>query len=101
MAVLTGVSTAEDLLAAPVEARPTLIGRDLADLFGAPSSGGWQVTRHDAELRLTGDGSPIQALRALCALAWQEPAPAGVRAGNDAAVSALRTLGVAAKPDDE
>jgi HAD superfamily hydrolase (TIGR01450 family) len=49
--VLTGVSSATDLLAAPVDQRPTYIGRDLGVLIDA-------------------DGDGLDGLRALCADAW-------------------------------
>lgn len=75
--VLTGVTTAADLLAAPPEQRPTYVSRGLEGLLrphpapeaagGAWTCGGWTVS---AGLRLTGAGDDLDALRALCAAAW-------------------------------
>ncbi|MFP5072803.1 HAD-IIA family hydrolase [Pseudonocardia nantongensis] len=102
--VLTGVSDAAELLTAPPELRPDYIGADLAALTRRPdelSPGprpGWTVQRDAAGLLLTGtgDGSadPVHdALRALCAAAWDGRPPGGVRADGDAAASVLRELG--------
>lgn len=123
--VLTGVSTASDLLAAPPSARPTYVAMDLGGLFEAGAAvrlpdatgtgagedagsvdgagagdatraGGWRLTGDGGELRLTGDGRPLDALRALCAVAWAGRPVDGVRPEGDAARSALRDLGLAA-----
>jgi ribonucleotide monophosphatase NagD (HAD superfamily) len=56
--VLTGVATPADLLAAPVAARPTYIGRDLRALSAA---------------ELAGDG--LDGLRDLCRDAWSGELP--------------------------
>lgn len=70
--VLTGASTPADLLAAPAGCRPTLIADDLA---GVPTvdagTGGWRVAVEPGRLVLAGDGTRVQALRALCAAAWR------------------------------
>ncbi|GAA1896033.1 HAD hydrolase-like protein [Streptomyces sodiiphilus] len=78
--VLTGVTDAAGLLAAPPEHRPTYVAADLRGLlrpqpevtvdgdgFGC---GGWRAAVRDGELRLTGAGGPVDGLRALCAAAW-------------------------------
>jgi hypothetical protein len=64
--------------------------------------GGWTARRGDTKLRLAGAGDPIDALRALCAVAWSaDPAtqdaqpPEHVEAAGDAAAEALTTLGLA------
>ena len=87
--VLTGVTTAADLLAAPPERRPTYVAADLAGLLvGHPapspdSEGGWSCAGWAARpegdqlvLERPGDRSEdpapdsVDALRALCAAAW-------------------------------
>ena len=110
--VLTGVGTPKDVLTAAPPQRPTYLAADLSGLFepgrSANQSGsaasdaahdpdrspqGWRVRRHEAGLELDGAGSPVAALRALCAVAWSgaEP-PAAVTAGSPAALAALREL---------
>jgi glycerol-1-phosphatase len=95
--VLTGVSTPRDLVLAPPSQRPTYVSADLNGLFDPqPSLGaggfrgvvppgqhrgpvieynGWVARREteDDRIELTGDGEPIDGLRALCALAWSGP----------------------------
>jgi HAD superfamily hydrolase (TIGR01509 family) len=93
--VLTGVSTAADLLDAPPEHRPTHVGADLDALFtadGGPE--GWQVRRRDGRMELGGAGTPVGALRALCAAAWADRAPTAVVPASADAEAALRTLGL-------
>ncbi|MGA5704425.1 HAD-IIA family hydrolase [Peterkaempfera bronchialis] len=82
--VLTGVTTAAQLLAAPPHQRPTYVAADLRALLvaqpevavagGAYRCGGWTASVGDGgQLRLDGAGSggdPYDALRALCAAAW-------------------------------
>jgi ribonucleotide monophosphatase NagD (HAD superfamily) len=94
--VLTGVSTPKDVLTAAPPRRPTHLAADLAGLFIAdPGPEDWRVRRHEAGLELDGTGSPVAALRALCALAWSGPEPpAAVTAGSPAALDALRALGI-------
>jgi HAD superfamily hydrolase (TIGR01457 family) len=84
--VLTGVSTAADVLAAPAGARPTYLARDLRGLLGphpAPvageggaTCGGWRAVYDGAAVRLErcaadrdGDDG-LDPLRAMCAAAW-------------------------------
>ncbi|MDI5940987.1 HAD-IIA family hydrolase, partial [Micromonospora sp. DH15] len=77
--VLTGVSDVPELLAAPAARRPTYVSVDLAGLFdpaavvrvpGAAETGGWSVRATDGGLELAGAGWPLDALAALCAVAW-------------------------------
>jgi len=79
--VLTGVCTARELIEAPPARRPTYISASLASGLTAthpevlPGDGtwrceGWQVALDGAELRLSGSGDRVDALRALCAAAW-------------------------------
>ena len=80
--VLTGVSQPADLLLASSRRRPTYVAADLAGLnLSHPSvskvagefrCGGWTATVTGGEdwLAASGDGDPIDGLRALCAAAW-------------------------------
>ncbi|WP_370418612.1 HAD-IIA family hydrolase [Streptomyces sp. QH1-20] len=78
--VLTGVTTAAQLLAAPPEHRPTYVTEDLRGLLEPQPSveaagdafrcGGWTATADGEALALDGDGDRIDALRALSAAAW-------------------------------
>ncbi len=81
--VLTGVSTPRDAVLAPSGRRPTYIAADLGGLVepqpavDAPGGalhqfGGWEARRPDGSqpLQLSGDGTWIDGLRALCAAAW-------------------------------
>lgn len=86
--VLTGVSTAAELLAAPPEHRPTYVAADLRGLLlpqpevepaddGWFRCGGWLAGVRDGLLVLNrdGDGDPADGLRALCAAAWSADGP--------------------------
>ena len=93
MLVLTGVSTARELVLAEPSQRPTYVSADLRGLLEpqpavGPKLGedpkppenevrraGWTARRDtaDGQLELTGAGEPIDGLRALCALAWSGP----------------------------
>jgi HAD superfamily hydrolase (TIGR01450 family) len=96
--VLTGVSGPADLLAAPPSQRPTYLSADLAGLNathpgvflldGGFGCGGWTARLADggSRLELSGDGEPIDGLRALCATAWSASAAADGSA-------ALKSLG--------
>jgi glycerol-1-phosphatase len=76
--VLTGVTGGRELLAAPPNQRPTYVSHDLSGLLGphqpvrsdgtAYACGGWTVT---ADLEISGDGDPVDGLRALCAAVWE------------------------------
>ncbi|MDF3303157.1 HAD hydrolase-like protein [Streptomyces tropicalis] len=78
--VLTGVTDAAHLLAAPPRHRPTYVDADLRGLLaGQPEvtresdgfrCGGWTATAGAEQLDLNGDGEPLDGLRALCAAAW-------------------------------
>ncbi|MDI3419028.1 HAD hydrolase-like protein [Streptomyces luteolus] len=78
--VLTGVTDAAQLLAAPPEHRPTYVDTDLRGLLtgqpevtadGESFRCGSFVARATGEaLELDGDGEPMDGLRALCAAAW-------------------------------
>ena len=83
--VLTGVTSPAELLAAPPQLRPTYVCEDLGTGLVAPhpavvaqeggwSCRGWGAACRDGHLRLTGSGERIDALRALCVAAWEEPA---------------------------
>ncbi|MEU6078793.1 HAD-IIA family hydrolase [Micromonospora sp. NPDC047074] len=101
--VLTGVSDAAELLAAPPTRRPTYVSMDLAGLFdpaavvrllGAADADGWTVAVRDGTLELAGAGRPLGALAALCAAAWSA-GPARVRPSSVEAEEALAGLGLA------
>jgi ribonucleotide monophosphatase NagD (HAD superfamily) len=102
MLVLTGVSRPADLLAAPANQRPLYVATDLSGLFAEPEAvevlpkrdGGWRVTD---DLRLSGAGSALDALRVLCGAAWsrdRDPARR-VTADGAAAEKVLRELELA------
>jgi glycerol-1-phosphatase len=75
--VLTGVTDPRTLLAAPPQHRPTYVSADLGGLLtphpevrrdgSAYECGGWTVS---ADLGVSGDGDPIDGLRALCTAVW-------------------------------
>lgn len=111
--VLTGVSTARELLDAPERRRPTYVAAGLAALTRHPDDlvpgqrDGWQVAADGAALVLAGAGTgpepELDALRALCAVAWArgdaqaggaEGSTTAVRAGGAAAAGALTALGL-------
>lgn len=104
--VLTGVSGAADLLVAAPELRPTHIGADLAALTRAPDELAPAATRlarrrRRGTLVLSGDGDgpepAVDALRALCAVAWEHGVQ-DVRADGAAAAEVLADLGLAEPP---
>jgi glycerol 3-phosphatase-2 len=99
--VLTGVSTPADLLAAPPQQRPSHVADDLRGLFTSDGVvalpdgvGRWETRRHGAGVELTGEGSHLSALAALCSVAWGPDGLAAdeVSAGSPAAAAALRAL---------
>jgi glycerol 3-phosphatase-2 len=106
--VLSGVTGAAALLAAPVGQRPTFVGADIAALTEDPevlrigARPGWRCTVTDGELVLHAGsaeaGTPQDALRALCDHWW---AAAGgvpaVVAADDRAAAALAALGLAGR----
>jgi glycerol-1-phosphatase len=107
--VLTGVSGAPDLLAAPPHRRPSHIATDLSGLFevddavrvpqladdrdGAQAAG-WWVTRHEAGVELAGSGEALPALRLLCAVTWAGGPAQQITAGSSAAADVLGRLGL-------
>ncbi|RKT90152.1 HAD-superfamily subfamily IIA hydrolase, TIGR01457 [Saccharopolyspora antimicrobica] len=103
--VLTGVSTAGDLLAASAQMRPDHVAADLRGLLQAPAEiaigaqDGWQVRVEDSGLELSradGEADALAALRALCAAWWAVSSGAvEVRAADEHAKAALRELGLA------
>ena len=104
--VLTGVSDATELLAAPAEARPDYVGADLGALDLDPDTlavgprPGWTVDGGPDGLVLSGSGDALDALRALCVRHWDTGGgPPRVRAEGDDAAAALRVLGLTPAPD--
>lgn len=99
--VLTGVTTAAQLLAAEPRHRPTYVAADLRGLLAAQPEvtaadggghrcGGWTASVAGDALDLDGDGEPVDGLRALCAAAWTE---GGDQASALDAAKALSRLG--------
>ncbi|MEH6377268.1 HAD-IIA family hydrolase [Streptomyces sp. KLMMK] len=79
--VLTGVTTAAQLVAARPEHRPTYVAEDLRGLLvpqpevaavsdGGFRCGGWTASVDGDALALAGGGEAVDGLRALCAAAW-------------------------------
>jgi glycerol-1-phosphatase len=99
--VLTGVSTPTDLLGAPEGQRPTYLAQDLAGLYTVdeavrvPQENGWRVRQVADGLALDGAGAPLDALRALCGVAWTRPPGGRVIAEGRGAADAIRALGLA------
>ncbi|AJE86467.1 hydrolase [Streptomyces albus] len=99
--VLTGVTDPAQLLAAVPEHRPTYVDADLRGLLtGQPEvrayegefgCGGWRAAARGETLELTGEGEPLDGLRALCAAAWSA---GGERACRGDAGKALARLGL-------
>ncbi|MGP3927058.1 HAD hydrolase-like protein [Streptomyces sp. 8N616] len=105
--VLTGVTDAAQLLAAPPRHRPTYVAADLRGLLaGQPGvveaergggdgrdgfvCRGWTASVRDGEAALDGEGDPVDGLRALCAAVWTE---AGEGAGGVDTGKSLARLG--------
>jgi HAD superfamily hydrolase (TIGR01450 family) len=99
--VLTGVSGAADLLAAPPGRRPTFVATDLGGLFrpggearlplAESAAGGWRVTRNGDRATLDGDGDAVVALRLLCAVTWDGVPASGLEPGSPAAAKLLES----------
>ncbi|MEU8891707.1 HAD-IIA family hydrolase [Streptomyces sp. NPDC048442] len=80
--VLTGVADAAQVLSAEAKHRPTYVDADLRGLLrGQPevvegegefTCGGWSASVRGGALAVEGEGEPMDALRALCAVAWTE-----------------------------
>lgn len=93
--VLTGVTTPAALLGAEPRHRPTYVARDLRGLLtphpevtgedGTARCGGWTAAVSGGALTLTGEGDPVDGLRALCRAAWSNPGadPAKALSGLD------------------
>ncbi|BCJ30285.1 HAD-IIA family hydrolase [Actinocatenispora sera] len=106
LAVLTGVTTPAELIAAPPQVRPSYVAADLSGLVAPrrePVSddagvrvGGWQVRYAGGAVELTATdadpGAGIDALTALCAAVWRTGLP--VRAGDRSAATVLAELGL-------
>jgi len=103
--VLTGVSDAAELLAAPPQRRPDFVAADLggltqdpADLAPGPRPG-WTADGGGGHWTLTGAdrGDPVDALRTLCAAHWADGGgPIAVTAADGNAAEALEALGLSA-----
>jgi glycerol-1-phosphatase len=101
--VLTGISDAAELLAAPLELRPDYVAADLDGLTARPEDlafgprPGWDVrVPEPGTVVLSGSGAdPVDALRAVCAAHWAAGGgPVHVTADGDAAAAALGGLGL-------
>ena len=110
--VLTGVSDAAAVLAAPEALRPSYLGADLtalrtdSDRLRPTAQAPWRASRAGDELRLELDpdaapelaeaADPVDALRTLCAAHWAGGGgrPGKVTAKGSAAAGALHTLGL-------
>lgn len=108
--VLSGVSTAIDLLMAVPEERPSYVAADLAGVLQAHPAvdvltrdaggvsgvrcGGWQVHLADGLVTLAGDGEKLDALRALCGVVWRVRQPVELSAVTDAAEHVIGELGL-------
>ncbi|KOG85515.1 HAD-IIA family hydrolase [Streptomyces varsoviensis] len=79
--VLTGVTSAGELLGASPRHRPTYVALDLRGLLspqpmvlaegdGGFSCGGWTASAEGGEFVLSGGGAAIDGLRALCGVGW-------------------------------
>ena len=85
--VMTGVSTAAEVVLAPARRRPTYVAADLergllaAHPPAVPTGAGgfrcagWTATSPPSGPALVGSGDPVDALRALCAAVWARPDP--------------------------
>jgi HAD superfamily hydrolase (TIGR01457 family) len=99
--VLTGVSTAADLLAAPADRRPTYVAADLTGIERSDTriaaQPDWQVDGRTLRYTGTGEADAVAALRALCAAWWAGAGgPVTVRPLDGRASSALSELGLPA-----
>ncbi|MEU8571595.1 HAD hydrolase-like protein [Streptomyces pathocidini] len=97
--VLTGVTGAARLLAAPPQQRPTYVAADLRGLLGGQpevvaeghgyACGGWTASAGAGALELDGGGEPLNGLRALCAAAWTAAGDGECRSEAGKALSGL------------
>jgi glycerol 3-phosphatase-2 len=103
--VLSGVSDAAAVLAAPPQQRPDHLGADLRVLRRAVEEcriqvrPGWRVDCVDGTLLLHSNGAPgdpLDALRTLCATWWAgHSGPVQVRPGDETAARVLAAVGLA------
>jgi hypothetical protein len=116
--VLTGVTSARDLLAAPPDMHPTYLARDLFGLVrthpattgggGGGSCGAWSAQVDGDVVRLIAGGAndpsdhqpvdDLDPLRALCAAMWTRPHARPVPqviAGDEPSRAALQSIGLA------
>ncbi|WP_018685906.1 HAD-IIA family hydrolase [Actinokineospora enzanensis] len=96
--VLTGVSTAADLIDAGEHERPTYVAADAgavtrpaAELEFGPKPG-WDLRVDGDRVAVRGAGDPLDLLRALCAVCWAAPARLTVT-GEHAALGELGLTG--------
>ncbi|MQA09723.1 MAG: HAD-IIA family hydrolase [Pseudonocardiaceae bacterium] len=106
MLVLSGVTTAADLLAAPPEHRPRYLANDLrgvlrpAELLEIGERVGWQVRVGDGAIEVAARGNipgePLELLRAMCAAWWRASGNTvpEIRAADEPAGTALAELGL-------
>lgn len=97
--VMTGVTDAAQLLAAPPRHRPTYVDADLRGMLtGQPEvatadggfrCGGWTASVRGGELALDGEGEAMDGLRALCAAAWTHAGDGSCAPATDKAVARL------------
>jgi glycerol 3-phosphatase-2 len=113
--VLTGVSTAEDVLFAPVHERPTFVANDLRALGDTPErlqvtgQRAWRVVVDPAEITVTAaddtaDDDGLSVLRAVADAVWEEtehPSRRPIIGDDDVAREALRrAVGAGAPASD-
>lgn len=104
--VLSGVSDAAALLAAPPQQRPVFLGADVRTLCGSLEAAriearpGWRAVVDDGTVVLQGDGAgedPLDALRTVCALWWMEGGgPVRLRAADEPSARTLDAVGLGA-----
>ncbi|NLE79750.1 MAG: HAD-IIA family hydrolase [Rhodococcus sp.] len=104
--VLTGVSTAEDVLRAPHSQRPTYLGAELAVLDQPAvnarieqNAGGWSIVFDGKDLVVEASGRSaelcdVALIRALAAAAWQNPDFVGIVATDATARRFLENWGL-------
>lgn len=112
LCVLTGVSSGADIAEAAPGSRPSYVGLDLSALLqshtaprpdeGATRAGEWTVVAgDDGDLQVTGEGDPVQLLRAVSTAAWcAQPARPRLAVADEAlpAVHAARLDGLLGAP---
>jgi glycerol-1-phosphatase len=104
--VLTGVSRPLDLLRAGPDQRPTYVATDLSGLSkdddrlrvppfqNGATAQGWRAVRDGVHIRLSGQGEPGDAVRALASAAWKSPEWTDVVPDGEAAGRTVRELGL-------